>query len=181
MCLLYHWSLGNQTRCADLLLIVTKPSTTKWAYTDSSTLTYSISKHTMVGILPGKVTNLVTTDLNNYQEYRKRSRVFCCCCCWCFYLHLKGPAVSWRFLCKSNHCPFNAQNLDNKKNKKSPLTIDQCQVKCLSVSASTLSWYELSTRLSLSSTFILILPWLASVKSCPHTDILQLTEQSYKC
>ena len=30
------WSLGNQTRCADLLLIITKPSTTKWAYTDSS-------------------------------------------------------------------------------------------------------------------------------------------------
>ena len=61
--LLYHWSLGNQTRCADLLLIITKPSTTKWAYTDSSTLTYSITWHTkMVGrgcILLRKMTNLV--------------------------------------------------------------------------------------------------------------------------
>ena len=27
-----HWSLGNQRRCADVLFIVTKPSTTKWAY-----------------------------------------------------------------------------------------------------------------------------------------------------
>ena len=32
MYLLYHWSLGSQTRCADLLLIITKSSTTKWAY-----------------------------------------------------------------------------------------------------------------------------------------------------
>ena len=43
--LLYHWSLGNQTKCADLLLLITKRSTTRWAYTDSSTLTYSITKH----------------------------------------------------------------------------------------------------------------------------------------
>ena len=35
--LLYHWSLGNQTRCADIL--TTNPSTTMWAYTDSNTLT----------------------------------------------------------------------------------------------------------------------------------------------
>ena len=32
--LLYHWSLGNHSSCADLLFIITKPSTTKWAYTD---------------------------------------------------------------------------------------------------------------------------------------------------
>ena len=32
MYLLYHWSLGNQIRCADLLLIITKSSTAKWAY-----------------------------------------------------------------------------------------------------------------------------------------------------
>ena len=43
--LLYHWSLGNR-RCADLLCIITKPSTTKWAYTVSSTLTYTITRHT---------------------------------------------------------------------------------------------------------------------------------------
>ena len=41
----YHWSFGNQTKCADLLLLITKQSTTKWAYTDSSTLTYSITRH----------------------------------------------------------------------------------------------------------------------------------------
>ena len=54
---MYHWSLGNQ-RCAGLLFIVTKPSRTKWAYTDSSTLTYAVTRHTMGGILPGKATNL---------------------------------------------------------------------------------------------------------------------------
>ena len=43
--LLYRWSLGNQTRCADLLLIISKLSTTKWAYTDGSSLTYSITRH----------------------------------------------------------------------------------------------------------------------------------------
>ena len=47
--LLHYWPLGNQTRCADILLLVTKPSTTKWAYTDSSTLTYSITGHTVGG------------------------------------------------------------------------------------------------------------------------------------
>ena len=41
--LLYHWSLGNQTRCADLLLLITKPSTTKWPHTDSSPLTYTVT------------------------------------------------------------------------------------------------------------------------------------------
>ena len=35
---LYHWSRGNQ-RCTDILFIITNPSRTKWAYTDSSTLT----------------------------------------------------------------------------------------------------------------------------------------------
>ena len=57
--LLYQWSLGNQRRCADLLFIITKPNTTKWAYTDSSTLTYTITSHTMGGILWRKATNLV--------------------------------------------------------------------------------------------------------------------------
>ena len=47
-----------QSRCTDLLLVITKPSTTKWAYTDSSTLTYAVTRHTMGGILPGKATNL---------------------------------------------------------------------------------------------------------------------------
>ena len=47
--LLYQWSLGNQTRCADLLLIISKPITTKWAYTDSSTLTYTIIRLTVGG------------------------------------------------------------------------------------------------------------------------------------
>ena len=41
--LLYHLSLGNQTSCADLRLIITEASTTNWVYTDSSTLTYSIT------------------------------------------------------------------------------------------------------------------------------------------
>ena len=44
------------------MLIITKPSTTKWAYTDSSTLS-TISLGTQRGggggILLGKVTNLV--------------------------------------------------------------------------------------------------------------------------
>ena len=45
--LLYHRSLGNQSRCADLLvLLITKPSTPKWACTDSGTLTHSITRHT---------------------------------------------------------------------------------------------------------------------------------------
>ena len=45
--LLYHWSLANQWRCASLLFIITKPSTTKWACTDSSTLTYTVTRHTV--------------------------------------------------------------------------------------------------------------------------------------
>ena len=51
--LLYHWSLDNQTRCVDLLFLITKPSTTKWAYTDSSTFTFriiSINRHTTGGL-----------------------------------------------------------------------------------------------------------------------------------
>ena len=39
----------QREKCADLLFIVTKPSTTKWAYTDSSTLTYTITTHTTGG------------------------------------------------------------------------------------------------------------------------------------
>ena len=38
--------------------MITEPSTTKWAYTDSSTLTYSITRHTTGGILQCKATNL---------------------------------------------------------------------------------------------------------------------------
>ena len=61
--LLCRWSLGNQRGCADLLFIVTKPSTTKLAYTDSSTLTCTITRHTKVGfgveILLHKATDLV--------------------------------------------------------------------------------------------------------------------------
>ena len=57
--LLYHCSLGNQSRCADLLLLITKPSTAKWAYTDSSTLSYTITRNTMASILPHMATNLV--------------------------------------------------------------------------------------------------------------------------
>ena len=47
--LLYHWSLANQWRCASLLFIITKPSTTKWACTDNSTLTHAITRHTTGG------------------------------------------------------------------------------------------------------------------------------------
>ena len=35
-----------QSRCTDFLLIITEQSTTKWAYTDSSTLTYTITRDT---------------------------------------------------------------------------------------------------------------------------------------
>ena len=47
--LLHHWSLGSKTRCADLPLIITKPSTSKWAYIESSILTYSITRNTIQG------------------------------------------------------------------------------------------------------------------------------------
>ena len=49
LCILYlllHRSLYHQRGCADLLFIITKPSTTKWANTDSSTLTYTTTRHT---------------------------------------------------------------------------------------------------------------------------------------
>ena len=44
--LLHHWSLGNQRKCADLLFVINELSTVKWAYTDSSTLTSTITRHT---------------------------------------------------------------------------------------------------------------------------------------
>ena len=47
--LLYLRSLGNQTRCADLLLLIIKPNTTKRAFAESRTLTYSIIRHTVRG------------------------------------------------------------------------------------------------------------------------------------
>ena len=47
--LLYHRSLGNQTGCADLLLLITKQSTRKWAYTNSSILTHTITRHATGG------------------------------------------------------------------------------------------------------------------------------------
>ena len=47
--LLYHWSLGNQRKCAGLLFIIPKPCTSKWAYTDSSNLTYTVTRHTTGG------------------------------------------------------------------------------------------------------------------------------------
>ena len=40
-------------------IIITKPSTTKWAYTDRSTLTCTITRHTMGGGGGPKTTNLV--------------------------------------------------------------------------------------------------------------------------
>ena len=66
LCILYplhYWSLCIQRRCANLLFIITKPSTTQWAYTDSSTLTCTITRHAMGwggvgGILQCKATNL---------------------------------------------------------------------------------------------------------------------------
>ena len=47
--LLYHWSLGNPTRCADVLLLITKPSTAECAYTDSNASTYSVTGHATQG------------------------------------------------------------------------------------------------------------------------------------
>ena len=57
LCHLYYLSLCNQTRCADLLLLITKPSTTKWAYTDSGTSTYSITRHTNGGYFAAQSNN----------------------------------------------------------------------------------------------------------------------------
>ena len=42
--LLYHLSLGNHTRCADLLFLIIKPNTTKWAL-----LTAAVSLGTQPG------------------------------------------------------------------------------------------------------------------------------------
>ena len=50
LCFLYHLSLGNPARCVDLLLLITKLGITKWACTESSTLTYSITRHTGVRV-----------------------------------------------------------------------------------------------------------------------------------
>ena len=41
--LLYHWSLGDQTRCADLLLLITERSSRKWAFTDRNILGWNIT------------------------------------------------------------------------------------------------------------------------------------------
>ena len=52
LCILYllcRWSLSNQTRCAVLLLLITKPSTTKWTLTDRNTFTCSIIRHSTGG------------------------------------------------------------------------------------------------------------------------------------
>lgn len=40
---------GNQTRCTDTLLLITKPNTTKLAYADGSTLTCTITKQRLGG------------------------------------------------------------------------------------------------------------------------------------
>uniref|UniRef100_UPI003AF64366 hypothetical protein n=1 Tax=Thiolapillus sp. TaxID=2017437 RepID=UPI003AF64366 len=56
----------NQTRCADLILLITKPSTTMWAYTDNITLTYSIIRYTMRANLPRKATNLVRVAFDDF-------------------------------------------------------------------------------------------------------------------
>ena len=39
----------NQIRCAGVLLLITRSSTTKWAYTDSSILLYNITGHLVGG------------------------------------------------------------------------------------------------------------------------------------
>ena len=62
-CFLYHWSLGNQTRCVDVLLIINKTKHIKvgiYTNTDSNTVTYSITLHTIEGVfLPNEMTHLV--------------------------------------------------------------------------------------------------------------------------
>ena len=55
----YVYTTCNQ-KCADLLFMITKLSTTKWAYTDSSTSSYNITRHTRGGILLCEATNLLT-------------------------------------------------------------------------------------------------------------------------
>ena len=64
--------LGNQRKCADLLLIISKPST------DSSTLTYSITRHTMGGgggdfATQGNKPYLYCVSLERCSPYMKRS------------------------------------------------------------------------------------------------------------
>ena len=52
---LYHWSLGNHARCVDVLWLIIKWSTTKWALlTDSYTVTSSITRHIMCGVQGNK-------------------------------------------------------------------------------------------------------------------------------
>ena len=49
-----NFGVGKYGGCANLLFIITKPSTIKWAYTDCNTLTYTITRHT-VGLGDGVV------------------------------------------------------------------------------------------------------------------------------
>ena len=49
-----------------LILLITKPSTTMWAYTDNRTLTYSIIRYTMRGYFPSMVTNLVRVAFDDF-------------------------------------------------------------------------------------------------------------------
>ena len=92
---LIYWSLGNQTRCSDLLFIIIKPSTTKWAYTDSGTLTYTVSRYTLGGgggeggILPCKLTNRVGIAINLITNcIQKQNKKLFRLCCFQSYLSL---------------------------------------------------------------------------------------------
>ena len=88
--LLYHWSLGNQRKYADLLFIISKPSTRKWAYPNSSTLTCTITRHTKggggyfaeQGNKPCFSSGLIICELHHYSFWRFCSEftsLSCCC------------------------------------------------------------------------------------------------------
>ena len=117
---LISWQPSNHSRCADLLLIITKPSTRKWAQSDSSTLTYSITRHTTgVGLVCGWEGGVYFA----MQGDNKPWWVFCVCLCMCVCVHVRVCVcvcvcmcvfclirkdihhALWTFLCINAHNP----------------------------------------------------------------------------
>ena len=104
--LLYHWPLGNQSRCADLLLLITKASTTKWVYTDSSTwLTFAVSLGTQregefFFFLLNKATNLVSSlalvDQSGFVRQHKLVLLLCWVCFRQGALRWMGLSWGWK-------------------------------------------------------------------------------------
>ena len=75
--LLFHWFLGNQTRCADVLLLITKPNTTKWHIQTVTLWLKSITRH--VGGGGGFCcTKQQTLFLSPWKIYDKIELHICC-------------------------------------------------------------------------------------------------------